>query len=146
MVHHPKLELARSILRQRVCVKCYLRPAGSENAPPTVARHCEGDCPIFLSLPTLLRIDVQSEDKSLGGYQLAVRDLVCQTCMASDTAGDFCVGQMTRTCPLSLYLGEAMDALSRINGLHRPMPQNITVVTNRPKKAPATATAPEDKK
>jgi hypothetical protein len=139
MVHHPKLELARSILRQRVCVKCYLRPPGSENVAPTVMRACEGDCPIFLSLPTLLRIDMQTEDKSLGGYQLAVRDLVCQTCMASDTAGDFCVGQMTRTCPLSLYLGEAMEALSKITALHRPMPQNITVVVNKTAKAPAKA-------
>src|SRR5689334_20295004 len=97
MVHHPKLELARSILRQRVCQRCYMRPAGSEALGPTVARSCEDGCPIFMSLPTLLRIDVQATDRSLGGFERAVRDLVCQTCMASPTAGDFCVGQMTRT-------------------------------------------------
>jgi hypothetical protein len=120
MVNHSKLELARRTLRQHVCTKCYIRPMGSEQFAPSVARACESDCPIFMSLPTLLRIDVQVQESSLGKYERAMRDLVCQSCMASPTAGDYCVGQMTRTCPLSLYLREAIDALDKVMALHRP--------------------------
>ena len=128
MVNHPKIEVARQALRQHVCLKCYMRPAGSEALPPTAARSCEPECPIFLSLPTLVRIDVQVKDETMGRYERAVRDLICQTCMATPTAGDYCVGQMTRSCPLSLYLREAIEALDKITALRRP----AAIGPNRP--------------
>jgi hypothetical protein len=108
------LELMRRALRGDVCKECWQRPPGSEKLDTTVPRTCEVHCPIFKDLPRLQSVARQVKSPSLAPYQLAVLNRICQKCDASPTAGDYCHEQLTRTCPLSRYLGKVMGVIERV--------------------------------
>ena len=109
MQHLPTLEVAQSAIREKVCTRCYQRPAGSEKWDHTVERPCQPTCTIFAGLPNLL-IAVRKAAADASPDQI-MRAFVCPTCTASPTAGDFCVEGAARTCPLSRYGGEVLQLL-----------------------------------
>jgi hypothetical protein len=60
------------------------------------------------------------KDADLQTYEAAVRGHICQACKLTPTAGEYCAAHMTRTCPLSRYLGDIVQVLSRIPHHHEP--------------------------
>jgi hypothetical protein len=114
MQHVPLQSVTSRAIRSKICTQCYQRPAGSEAWEPHFARPCESECAILRNLPKLEQIAAQVNDPGLDAYEAAVRQLVCQRCTLSATAGDFCVEHATRTCPLSRYLGDVIEVLGRV--------------------------------
>ncbi len=110
MQHVSTETLVRRAIRCQICPHCHRRPKGSENLGPRVARLCEPNCPIFRYLPKLEEIAARHANEP-GAYEAAIRDLVCQTCTLSPTAGDYCVEGMTRNCPLATYVKQAVELI-----------------------------------
>lgn len=108
------LVVAQRALRQRVCTQCSDRPPGSEAMPPTEARSCEPQCPVFVNLPALHHIAATTAGETLGPYEHAIRETVCQNCESTPTAGDYCGDRTTRACPLSRYTGLIVQTLERL--------------------------------
>ena len=130
MQNVPPLELMKRAVRARVCPQCSQRPPGSESLGPHVPRSCEPECTIFVHLPAIRDIAAQTNRPSLGPYEHAVRELICQTCEASPTAGDFCDGRSTRSCPLSRYLGDVIETLEAVNQRHQTRPETAGADTS----------------
>src|SRR4051812_31306567 len=103
MQHLPTLDVAKLAIRSQVCTQCYQRPAGSEKWDESFERPCEGSCTIFMGLPNLLTA-VRKTPANASPDQV-MKSFVCPTCIATPTAGDFCVEGAARTCPLSRYGG-----------------------------------------
>ena len=78
-----------------------------------MARTCEGGCPLFFHLPTLVRLAREVGDEP-GACENAVARHVCDGCQLRPTHGDFCADYLARTCPVSRYSGEVIDALQRL--------------------------------
>jgi hypothetical protein len=117
-MQQPKLlDVMRRALRADICVHCWKRPPGSESLKPAIPRSCELHCGIFKDLPRLQSIARQVKSPSLAPYQLAVLNRVCQKCDTSPTAGDYCHENLTRSCPLSRYLGEVMQVIEKVQAL-----------------------------
>ena len=110
MRHLPMPEVARRLARQVACTQCYQRPPGSAALGPEVARACEGSCPLFFHLPTLVRLAEHVGDEP-GACEAAVKDSICAGCHLTPSAGDFCADYSARTCPLSRYSAAVVDAL-----------------------------------
>jgi len=104
----------RRALRARVCPTCPKRPEGSESLGPLVPRTCEGACTIFGNLKQLKLIARQLEDQPRGNYELAIRNQICQQCTAAPTAGDYCLEQFNRVCPLSTHAGVVLQTIESI--------------------------------
>jgi hypothetical protein len=128
MQHLPIADVAQRLVREVVCPQCYQRPLGSEALGPEVARPCEGSCPLFYHLPTLVRLAGRIGDEP-GGCEAAVKQSVCAGCRLRPTAGDFCADYVFRTCPLSRHSGDVLQALARVlhatpdddtEGVHAP--------------------------
>ena len=117
MQHKPPLEVAKLAIRAKVCPKCYDRPAGSESLGPEVARTCEPQCTIFLSLSKLLSA---VEERSKLSTEQVVHNVVCQTCTSSISAGDYCADYLTRSCPLSRYAADVLTVLDKIQDQSAP--------------------------
>jgi hypothetical protein len=113
MQYVEKLELFSRAIRSRICVTCYQRPAGSDDLPPDVARACHPKCPIFASLPKIVGAAVRFPREDVGADQL-LREMVCQTCKLSPSAGDYCGESLARTCPLSRYGQDVLELLDRM--------------------------------
>jgi hypothetical protein len=111
MQHVDKLELFARALRSRICTKCYQRPPLSETMPPSAPRVCEPTCPIFMNLPKLVGLAARPPTQI--STELLVRNVVCQTCKAAPSAGDYCADGLARTCPLSRYNQDVIDVLKR---------------------------------
>lgn len=115
MQHLTSIEIARRAVRSAVCPICPDRPAGSETADATTARVCEPECTIFLNLPKLIDLAGRyDEDVTLTRYERAMREVVCQQCATSPTAGDFCSDRTVAACPLSRHAGDVITSLERV--------------------------------
>ena len=114
MQHLTPLDVAQRALRARICRECFKRLPGSETLGPNEARSCEPECTVFLHLPRILEIAAEVRDPTLGPYDHAVRELICQVCNASPTSGDYCSERSTVNCPLARYLGEVVDTLESL--------------------------------
>jgi len=114
MYHRSPLGNVRLTVRARICPNCSHRPAGSEALPCSEARSCEPECTIFAALPRLIEIVHTVHSDGLSPYERATRELVCQSCVSSPTSGDFCSDRSTAHCPLSVYLGDVVDAIERV--------------------------------
>src|ERR1700690_1089535 len=101
MQHQQRYGVMKMALRARICTQCHLRPNGSDVWLPIEERECEKSCPIFTNLPKILRMINQTGGEPPYGYEVGIRNYVCQTCKESQTAGDYCVTGLTRECPLS---------------------------------------------
>jgi hypothetical protein len=111
MPRKPLIELATCDIREKVCTRCYQRPKGSESQGPLVARSCEADCPIFISLPQLMGLAAIPAGLSA---ESVMRESVCQTCECSASAGDYCADRLARTCPLSRYAGDVLEIVEEV--------------------------------
>ncbi len=110
----PEMELAQRAIRTRVCTQCFKRPVGSERLSADRPRVCEGECTIFLNLPKLQQIAESIHDATMGPYESAMRDMVCQECAASPTSGDYCEERRTVQCPLARYAPVVIETLERL--------------------------------
>jgi len=110
MQHLPITEIAHRLVRQVACTQCYQRPPGSAALGPEVARACEGACPLFFHLPSLVRLAGQVGEAP-GECEAAVKESVCAGCRLTPSAGDFCADYSARACPLSRYSGAVIGAL-----------------------------------
>ena len=113
MRHLPISDVTRRLVREVACRRCSDRPPGSEALGPEVARSCEGGCPLFFHLPTLLRLAWGVGDEP-GACEAAVVNQVCAGCRLRPTHGDFCADFFARTCPLSRYSSDVVGALQRL--------------------------------
>jgi len=113
MQHLLPLEVTKRALRSEVCPQCIQRqPDGPW--PLDQPRPCEGECTIFINLPQLLLVAREVKSPSIGPYEHAIQQLICQTCHSNPTAGDYCAGRTLRECPLSRYGGLVVDVLERL--------------------------------
>ena len=108
------LEVIRRGIRGAVCTICYQRPHGSDALPNTVARSCEGGCPIFFHLPALYRIAVADDTSTPGALDAAVKRTICSGCHLAPTAGDDCVEYADRTCPVSRFAREVVALIETL--------------------------------
>lgn len=114
MQHLPTLEVMARAIRAEVCPQCSQRePHGLW--PLDQPRPCEAQCTIFINLPTLRNVAEQIDSPFLLPYERAMEQLICQSCTASPTAGDFCTEKSMRHCPLSRYAGLVVDVLERVD-------------------------------
>jgi hypothetical protein len=113
MQHLPVSEVVRRLVRQIACPTCYQRPPGSEALRPAVRRACEAACPLFLHLPTLVRLAPTIGDAA-GACDRAIAQSVCGTCRLAPTAGEYCADYAARTRPLSRYGAAVLAALPRV--------------------------------
>ena len=104
--------LITSAFRQIICTKCVKRPAGSERLTPHDARSCEPECTIFINQEKL-----QQAALAHVHYETAIRNMVCQSCLKSVTAGDYCADNLVRSCPLSMYGGDAINTINLVQEL-----------------------------
>ena len=117
MQHLPIDTVARRVTRQVACMTCYQRPPGSESLGPDVARACEGTCPLFFHLPTLVRLAVEVGDTP-GDWEATVKQSVCQGCGLRPTSGEYCADYESRACPMSRYAGDVLAALEVAERVH----------------------------
>ena len=113
MRHMPTIDVARRLAREVACTQCYQRPPASEALGPEVPRSCEGVCPLFFNLPTLLGL-ARRVDDTPGACETAVRQTVCGRCRLTPTAGEYCADYAARTCPVSRYSAEVVAAIQRL--------------------------------
>lgn len=109
-----QLDVAQRAVRARICPVCTQRPAGSESLGPDVPRRCEPHCSIFHHLPKMLNVVKNTKSPTLGDYEKAALENICQTCGQSPTSGDFCAERALVECPLSRQMGEVVDTLERV--------------------------------
>ncbi len=114
----PETDLAQRAIRSSVCTQCFKRPMGSERLGPQRPRVCEAQCTIFINLPRLQEIAAQIHDPTMGPYETALRDLICQQCAASPTSGDYCEERRTVQCPLARYAPVVIDTLEKLVAAH----------------------------
>ena len=114
MQHLPSLVVMQRAIRHNVCTQCFLRPSGSEKLGSDQPRACEPDCQIFVNLPRLREIAGSVDSPTLGAYEHAIKEVVCQRCQADETSGDFCAERTTRDCPLARYMGDVVSTLGKI--------------------------------
>jgi len=115
--HHHRtlpLDVIQRAVRAAVCPICYQRPHGSESLPNSVARSCEGGCPIFFHLPALHRIAVVDDTSAPGALDDAVKRTICSGCHLAPTAGEDCVEYADRTCPLSRFAREVVTLIETL--------------------------------
>ena len=117
MQYLARSEIQLRALRTNICRQCTDRPEGSETLPPSVARSCEPNCPIFINLEKLEKVIQQVDAPTMGPYELLVQDVVCQYCRQSPTAGDYCSERTTGHCPLTRNLQQVIDTLERVDAL-----------------------------
>ena len=113
------IDLMQRALRAKICTQCYQRPTGSETLDASTPRSCESTCPIFLNLPKLIGISHGVQSSRLQPYEQAAQRCICSECTLTPSAGEFCIDRLTRTCPLSRYLGEAVAIISEITAKRR---------------------------
>src|SRR5436305_12072617 len=100
--HVKEIELDKRAVRAKVCTRCYQCPHREYSLGLDVPRPCERTCTIFINLPAL-QAAVAQRLPVLGDADQAVEAIVCETCHARPTAGEFCAEFASRTCPLSRY-------------------------------------------
>ena len=145
MQHLPQIELARRALRGTICPTCYQRPPHSESLPPTVARSCEPQCPVFKYIDRLLVIAEASAAGSARHYERAIRDDICNKCCTAPTAGDFCSEGLHSTCPLSRFAGQAVAVLQAlVEAEARVAAQALVQSPEHPSRIPAASPRPAD--
>lgn len=114
MQHADTHVLLERALRKRICTSCRFRPDGSEVLPPTVARSCEKNCPIFLYLRPLTIIARQQAGDPKAMFERAIADGICLDCTLSNSPGDYCAERFTRSCPLSCYAPQVLDTIEAV--------------------------------
>jgi hypothetical protein len=114
MQHIQTIEILKRAVRSRVCTVCFKRPPGSETLDAETPRSCEPQCAIFMHLPVMRRIVQEQSDRSIAPYEDAMRELVCQHCQLTPTAGDYCAERANMRCPLAHYAVEVVDALESV--------------------------------
>jgi hypothetical protein len=124
MHNEPLIDLAGPAIRARVCTRCCQRPVGSEKLGATTPRSCETECPIFISLPELIRV---TRSPTTASPEKVMLETVCQTCTCSASAGDYCADRINRTCPLSRHAGEVLEILEEIQEASASPPPAIGV-------------------
>lgn len=113
----PELTLLERTIRSRICPQCFNRPKGSESLKPDQPRTCEPVCTIFIHLPKVRQVVLKVHDPSVGPYEKALVEEVCEgACTSSPTSGDFCSERTTRRCPLATYV---TDVVSLIESVHQ---------------------------
>ena len=115
MQHLNNYELFERAVRARVCTKCYQRPSGSETESPATPRVCQDGCAIFMNLPRLIGIAKGTNESSISAYEREVQEHVCSACNVSASAGDYCAENLARTCPLSRYLADVVQAIESVD-------------------------------
>jgi hypothetical protein len=115
--HKNRFELAHLAIRARICTTCYQRPEGSEKMDSTEPRSCEPTCTIFLGLPRL--VGATTHGPLDGSADEAMQRLVCPTCHASASAGDYCTDRLDRTCPLSRCAAQVLQILEDLQRIKR---------------------------
>lgn len=116
--HHPPREIFRRAIRREICAICDRQPTACKGQGPECVRPCEGSCAIFVNLPTLRRIIRQvhtpAQAVTQTGYERAIKNLICQRCELSATAGDYCANRSEATCPLARYEVRVIDVFERV--------------------------------
>lgn len=107
-------QVIRRALRARICPTCPHRPEGSESLGPLVARSCEGTCTIFVNLEALKKIARDCRGDPLASFERIIQEGICQHCVASPSAGDYCIERFNRTCPLSVYAGQVLSIIESL--------------------------------
>lgn len=113
-MHHATLDVLHRAVRAKICPDCYQRPMGSERFGPETPRNCESGCAIFVYMSKIEHILNTTRDSSLRAYEKGIREVICQKCHLSDSAGDYCTQWITRTCPLSRQAGEIVNVLETV--------------------------------
>ncbi len=116
MQHLSILEMAKRGARGKICPHCYQRPLHSETLPPEIARSCEPQCTLFIHMPKMATLVAEGATLACAADEI-VHTIICQTCRASPTAGDFCSDRLARTCPLSRYGAQLIEILERLRQL-----------------------------
>ncbi len=114
MRHLPMIDVMKRAVRETVCTRCFMRPAGSEELPPDVPRGCEGECTIFANMAPLRKIAASMEDDQRGLFERAIQNMICAKCKLAVSGGDFCAAHLAETCPLSVYGSDVIRALDRV--------------------------------
>jgi hypothetical protein len=120
MQHATLVPVVKNALRREICPVCIQRPAGSEALGPTVPRSCEEGCPIFKYAAKMVGIACIARGQEQPALEHMVLDHVCDHCEQSQSAGDFCVDRMNRTCPLSVHLLKVVETIEPVINLHLP--------------------------
>ena len=121
--HEKPIDVVIRAVRGSVCTTCYQRPRGSEALPNTVARSCEGSCPLFFHLPALYRIAVHHDTQAPGALECAVKQTICSHCHLAPTAGEDCAEFENRTCPLSRFAGEVVTLIETLREWQHAHPE-----------------------
>src|SRR5947209_5491211 len=104
MLHPPieELELSKRAVRAKICPGCYQCPGSERALNQLTPRSCEAACMIFINLPAM-HLAVTNRLTVLSDADKAVEQVICETCHARPTSGEFCAEFASRTCPLSRY-------------------------------------------
>jgi hypothetical protein len=122
MQHLPKTEVARRIVREKICPNCDQRAPGSDGLPLSVARSCEAACPVFRHIDELLRIAANDGGPRLERYELRILDRICNRACTEPTHGDYCLKALNVTCPLARFMGQIIAELQRLPELEEFKP------------------------
>jgi hypothetical protein len=115
----PSLVVAQRAIRSQVCPVCTQRPPGSEKLGPDTPRTCEPQCSVFHHLPKMLEVVAKTQSPTLGAYEKAALENICQTCGQSPTSGDFCAERSLVECPLSRQMGAVVETLEKVLATQR---------------------------
>lgn len=72
-------------VRDKICVECERRPAGSEQWANHMPRPCEVECPIFANVEGLVRVVNQAADQPRTVLPTLLRNGICLNCHACRT-------------------------------------------------------------
>jgi hypothetical protein len=114
MQHLPETEIAKRIVREKICPDCDLRAPGSDGQPLSFARSCEAACAVFLHMDDLLRIAANDGGPRVGRYELKIRDQICNHSCSEPTHGDYCQKALNVTCPLARFMGQIIAELQTL--------------------------------
>lgn len=108
------LPVLQRALRANICTICFQRPSGSEMLDPNTPRSCEGDCTIFVNLPSIKGI-ADNIEPAARTYVQAVNQFICPACQISPAAGECCPNRAERSCPLNRYRTRVIEILEKID-------------------------------
>ncbi len=115
MVGTDKLQVAVEALREMVCPTCSIRPAGSEELGPKVARSCQAKCSVFIHLPKLMAVANVVNTDPPGVCERILNEMICQTCKVSPSGGgDYCSSRAVCSCPLSTQATTVIRVLEKV--------------------------------
>jgi hypothetical protein len=125
--YHTETELIRRAVRAKICTRCYQCRRGEFSLAADVARSCEPQCTVFINSAAMYAA-VAEDLPVLADADLAVEQIVCETCHIRPTSGEFCAEFASRACPLSRYGRDVIDLLQRMRDRHRQSTPTVSRV------------------